>query len=205
MKKKIGIFGGTFAPIHNAHIRIALEFKKSFDLDKLLIIPASIPPHKELPKGDSAEHRLNMLKLVFDNEEYKTMGIEVSDYELTKPGVSYTVETLEHFYSEDTELYLLCGTDMFLKMHHWRSPERIAELTNLVFTRREDSTPLLDKQIATQKEFLEHEYKFKIYELEMTAMELSSTYIRAHIDGDLEGLLNEKVLKYIKDNNLYRG
>lgn len=205
MKKKIGIFGGTFAPIHNGHKRVALEFARRFDLDSLLIIPASIPPHKELPHGDSAKHRLNMLKLVFDTEEYRNMGIEVSDYELTKPGISYTVETLEHFHNDECELYLLCGTDMFLKFHHWRSPERIAELCNLVFTRREDATPLLDKQIETQKEFLEHEYDFRIYELEMTAMELSSTYIRSHIDGNLEGLLPEKVLKYIKDNNLYRG
>ena len=86
--KRIGIFGGTFAPIHNAHIRIALKFKEEFRLDKLLIIPASIPPHKEQPKGDSTYHRLEMLKLVFDKEEYKNQGIESSEYELSKPGKS---------------------------------------------------------------------------------------------------------------------
>lgn len=205
MKKKLGIFGGTFAPIHNAHIRIAEKFKESFELDTLLIVPALIPPHKQQPSGDSVMHRLNMLKLVFDNEKYRSKGIEISEYEINKEGISYTVDTLRHYYNDDTELYLLCGTDMFLGFHHWKNVEEIAKLANLVFTRREDSNLLLDKQIEMQKQFLTEEYNFKVFEMKMEVMELSSTYIRTNIDGELDSLLPEKVLKYIKDNNLYRG
>ncbi|MBR5514698.1 MAG: nicotinate (nicotinamide) nucleotide adenylyltransferase, partial [Clostridia bacterium] len=131
--KKTGIFGGTFAPIHNGHIRIALKFREEFDLDKLLIIPASIPPHKQMPKGDSPKHRLEMLKLVFDKPEFRKQGIEISEYELTKPGKSYTIDTLRHYYSEDSKLYLLCGTDMLLSFHKWKSVEQFSSLTKLVF------------------------------------------------------------------------
>lgn len=203
--KKIGIFGGTFAPIHNGHIRIALKFKEEFCLDKLLIIPASIPPHKEQPKGDSTHHRLEMLKSVFDTEEYKNKGIEISEYELNKPGKSYTVDTLKHYYRDDAELYLLCGTDMLLSFHQWKSVEEIAKLANIVFTRRESSTPELDIQIEKQIKFLSHEYSLRISELKIPALELSSTYIRENIENDISDLVPPEVLKYINNNNLYRG
>lgn len=203
--KKIGIFGGTFAPIHNGHIRAALKFKEEFALDKLLIIPASIPPHKEQPKGDSPKHRLEMLKLVFDTDEYKNNGIEISEYELNKPGKSYTVDTLKHYYSEDSQLYLLCGTDMLLSFHLWKSVEEIAKLTNLVFARREGFTNELNVKIENQKKRLKKEYGLNIFELELSALQLSSTYIRENLDEDLSELVPKEVLKYISHNNLYRG
>ena len=203
--KKIGIFGGTFAPIHNGHIRIALKFKEEFCLDKLLIIPASVPPHKEQPKGDSPKHRLEMLKLVFDTDEYKNQGIEISEYELNKPGKSYTVDTLKYYANEERELYLLCGTDMLLSFHKWKSVEEIAKLTKLVFTRRENSTPELDTEIEKQIEFLKNEFDLDIRELKIPALELSSTYIRENLDKDLSHFMPEVVLRYIYNNNLYKG
>ncbi|MBQ4562108.1 MAG: nicotinate (nicotinamide) nucleotide adenylyltransferase [Clostridia bacterium] len=196
MKTKLGIYGGSYAPVHNGHIGAALEFKRQFALDKLLIIPARIPPHKDLPRGDTPLHRLNMLNIAFETYE----GIEVSTYELDKEGTSYSVETLSHFSAEDRELYFLCGTDMFLCMHTWYRVEEIAKLATLVYTRREND-PELDSEVEKQKGMLREKYGFRIEELKMKPLELSSTLIRS--SADPSPYLPEAVAQYIKDNKLY--
>ncbi len=204
MKERIGIYGGTFAPIHNGHIRAALEFKRQFELDKLLIMPASLPPHKVMPKGDTVAHRLDMLKLVFDKEEYRREGIEISEYELNRPGKSYTVDTLKHFYAPNKELFFLCGTDMLLTLHQWKNACVIAELCTLVFARREDSDPILNHRITEQLSMLRSDYGFKVTELIMPALELSSSFIRNNITADLSEFLPAEVEEYIKKHDLYR-
>lgn len=196
MKTKLGIYGGTYAPVHNGHIGAAMEFKRQFGLDKLLIIPANIAPHKDMPKGDTPLHRLNMLKLAFDGIE----GIEVSAYELEKEGKSYSVETLGHFSSPDVDLYFLCGTDMLLCMHQWYRCEEIAKLATLVYTRRECDRDL-DADIEEQIKMLKSEYGFRIEELKMKPLELSSTLIRNALDKT--PYLPEAVSRYIEENELY--
>lgn len=201
--EKLGIYGGTFAPLHNAHVRMATEFKKQMKLDKLLIIPASVPPHKKLSFNDSPVQRLEMLKLVFDTPEYKNLGIEVSDFELTRPGKSYTVETLKHFTKEGREIFLLCGTDMLLSFHQWKDVETIAKLCTLTFAQRETDDRETNEKIAAQIDFLQKEYSLKIKRLDLPAMVLSSTYVREHIDEDISHLVPEAVLNYIRANKLY--
>lgn len=196
MKTKMGIYGGTYAPVHNGHIGAALEFKKQFKLDKLLIIPANLPPHKNIPKGDTPLHRLNMLKLAFNGYD----GIEVSTYELEREGKSYSVDTLSHFSSPDVELYFLCGTDMLLCMHQWYRAVDIAKLATLVYTRRESDRGL-DDDIEKQLRMLKTEYGFRIVELKMPPLELSSTLIRSSDDKSL--YLPEAVARYIEENDLY--
>ena len=196
MKIKLGIYGGTYAPVHNGHVGAALEFKRQFELDKLLIIPANLPPHKDMPKGDTPIHRLNMLRLAFEGLK----GIEVSTYELDKEGKSYSVETLGHFSSPDTDLYFLCGTDMLLCMHQWYKVEEIAGLATLVYTRRECDREL-DGDIEAQIRMLKAEYGFRIAELKMNPLELSSTQIRN--SGDKKPYLPESVARYIEENELY--
>ncbi len=196
MKTKLGIYGGTYAPVHNGHVGAALEFKRQFGLDKLLIIPANIAPHKDMPKGDTPLHRLNMLKLAFDGIE----GIEVSTYELDKQGKSYSVETLRHFSDTNVDLYLLCGTDMLLCMHQWYKADEIAKLATLVYTRRESDREL-DCDIAAQIEMLKSKYGFRIEELKMKPLELSSTLIRN--SRDKAPYLPESVARYIEENKLY--
>ena len=204
MKTKLGIYGGTFAPVHNGHINAALEFKRQFKLDRLLIIPTYIPPHKALPLGDSPKDRLNMLHLAFDDETYRKLGIEISDYELNKGGKSYTVDTLKHFDSETADLYMLCGTDMLLTIDSWKDPISIAQLATLVFVRREQPDSSINKKIEDKIEYLKTAMNFRIQELVMSPIEISSSYIRANITSDLTGLIPEKVEQYIKTHNLYR-
>ncbi len=196
MKTKLGIYGGTYAPVHNGHIGAALEFKRQFCLDRLLIIPANLPPHKDLPGGDTPLHRLNMLKLAFDGYE----GIEISTYELDKEGKSYSVETLRHFSSPDHDIYLLCGTDMLLCMHQWYRCEEIAKLATLVYTRRECDREL-DDDIEAQIKMLKEDYGFRIEELKMKPLEISSTLVRN--TADKSAYLPEAITQYIKENNLY--
>jgi len=112
---RLGIYGGTFAPIHNAHIRVAKAFYNEFLLDKLMIIPAGIPPHKQIAKDDSPEKRLRMCQLAFEG----CKGFEISDIELKREGKSYTVMTLRELKNEETDIYMLCGTDMILSFDQW--------------------------------------------------------------------------------------
>ena len=128
--KRIGIYGGTFNPPHIGHVRAALAAVRALELDKLLVIPDRIAPHKVLPEGSAtAEQRLEMVKSAFAGEP----AVEVSDMELRREGVSYTVDTLRQLRQQypDGELTLLMGTDMFLSFHTWRCPEEILSLAGL--------------------------------------------------------------------------
>ena len=128
--QRIGIYGGTFNPPHIGHIRATLAAVQALKLDKLLVIPDRIAPHKALPEGSaSPEQRLSMLRLALDGEA----TVEVSDLELRREGVSYTVDTLREIRARypDAELTLLMGTDMFLSFQNWRCPEEILSMAGL--------------------------------------------------------------------------
>ena len=127
---KIGIYGGTYNPPHTGHLQAAKQADRLLGLDKLLLIPDRIAPHKEIPAGSPApEQRLQMLRIASGGEE----KMEVSDIELRREGASFsylTVEALREEYPE-AELILLMGTDMFLSFHTWREPERIIKQATL--------------------------------------------------------------------------
>ena len=127
---KIGIYGGTFNPVHTGHIHAAKQAVETLGLDKLLLIPDRIAPHKELPEGSpTPEQRLEMLRLAVRGEP----KIEVSDIELKREGKSYSYLTVEALHDQypQAELYLLMGTDMFLSFSTWKNPERITALATL--------------------------------------------------------------------------
>ena len=119
---------------------------------------------------------------------------------LIKEGKSYSVETLRNFSSPDTELYFLCGTDMLLCMHQWYRAEEISKLATLVYTRRESNREL-DDDIEAQIRMLKAEYGFRIEELKMKPLELSSTLIRNA--KDKTPYLPASVARYIEENHLY--
>ena len=134
--ERIGIYGGTFNPPHVGHIRAAEQALHALKLDRLLLIPDRIAPHKTLPEGSpTPEQRLQMLRLSVEDQH-----LEVSDLELRRSGVSYTWLTVEELRSAypDARLYLLMGTDMFLSFLSWREPERILKNTTLAVLCRGD-------------------------------------------------------------------
>ena len=200
-KQKLGIYGGTFSPPHVAHVKAAEGFFRALSPDKLLIIPDYLPPHKEIDGMVTAEDRLEMCRLAFGHME----RTEISDMEILRGGRSYTYETLEALASPDRELYLLCGTDMFLTLTEWRNPERIFELAVIAYVRRENDFEI-GKKIEEMAEIYKKQYGARILEVPIEAVELSSALVRKELKSctDTSALLPKKVQKYIDDRGLYR-
>lgn len=198
---RIGIYGGTFSPVHNGHVIMAKNFIKQMKLDKLLIIPTFTPPHKSEDNGVSPWNRYEMLKLAFRDCD-KT---EVSDIEIKRRNVSYTIDTLRALENEG-ELYLLCGSDMFLTLETWREASEILKLAKIVLGRRE-SSDIIKEKIDKQRTFLEKTFGAEIYEIFFDAFEISSSEIRKLISENksVSGLLPESVERYIAENGLYLG
>ena len=205
MKKfKLGIYGGTFNPPHNGHLHAAESFLEACDLDKLLIMPALIPPHKQV-NDDSPFARLEMTKLAFSNSKYYPERLSVSDYEITNKQISYTYKTLEHFANDETELYFLCGTDMYVSLGSWRNPARIFELATIVLARREnDMSDTIRIREATKNFYTL--YQPRIIEINYTPMPISSTEVRQAVSDcqSLTGLVPDNVAGYIRQNDLYK-
>ena len=198
---KLGIYGGTFAPVHNAHVRAAEAFISECRLDKLLIIPAGIPPHKAVAADDDPNKRLEMCRLAFSH----IRRAEVSDMELRRSGRSYTVLTVRELENEDTELYLLCGTDMILTFDQWFCFREIMEKCTLVYIRRENDAGtgvMLDEKIDEYR----NKYGARIIKLDLPALEMSSTMVRDIIKngGDASSLVPESVMQYIDQCKMYR-
>ena len=134
---RIGIYGGSFNPPHLGHILAAREFQRALKLDVLLLIPASIPPHKVLPVGSpDGQTRMRMLELAAAELPFA----QIDDLELRREGASYTVQTLQTLrerYPAD-ELFLCVGTDMFLSFDSWYQPAKICELATIAMAHRAD-------------------------------------------------------------------
>ena len=197
---KIGIYGGTFNPVHTGHIHAAKQAAELLRLDKLLMIPDRIAPHKQIPSGSpTPEQRLEMLLLAMKNEPL----IEVSDIELKREGKSYsylTVEALRRQYPE-AELYLLMGTDMFLSFQTWMNPDRImAQATLAVMCRGEKGEK---EKILAQKKVLE-DMGAKVELVENRILAISSTQLRRLVACDCAGdFLPDGVEEYIRSHKLY--
>ncbi len=192
---KIGIFGGTFNPPHLGHVRLAKAAVKALGLDKVMIIPSSIPPHKIAGSPLDAHIRLEMCKLAFDEPIF-----EVSDIEIKRGDKSYTVDTLrqlKEIYPND-ELWFIMGSDMLSTFTQWYRWEEILSLAKIcAASRKEGFKP--DLSVFT------NEQKDRIVFLNEEPLEISSTEIRSLVksDSDGNGLIPEKVLEYIKSKKLY--
>lgn len=199
-KLRLGIYGGTFSPPHIGHVNSAKDFMAEMKLDKLLIIPDNLPPHKFFAGEASAEERLEMARLAFSGID----GCEVSDIEIRRGGKSYTYLTLEELSREDVELFFLCGTDMFLTLSEWRRPERIFELATICFVRRECDGEL-GERIKLLKEKYRTEYSARIIEISHKVEEVSSTALREKLKAreGVEALIPSAVYNYIIERGLY--
>ena len=204
---KIGIYGGTFNPPHLGHITAAKAVFQMLELDRLLLIPAGIPPHKAMPEGSaSAEQRLEMTRLA---GEQLGLGnrVQVLDMELKREGRSFTADTLavlKEQYPED-ELWLLMGTDMFLTLQAWKSPEKILSLAGIAAFGRTEADS--EELFAIQREYLKKTYpQARIFTLTIPdVVDVSSTELREKLAKGCGGeLLAPAVYGYILRENLYR-
>lgn len=198
--ERIGIFGGTFNPVHIGHIQAAKQALTALHLDRVLLIPDHIAPHKELPTGSpTPQQRLDMLRIAVQD----CPGLEISDIELRREGVSYTyltIQELKRLYPHD-QLVLLMGTDMFTSFDSWRSPEEILKNASLgVFCRGDKK----EKQtIAAQKERMEA-MGAQVELAHNDVIAISSTQMRRLLAFRCAGsFLPEGVLEYIREYRLY--
>lgn len=199
---KIGIYGGTFSPVHSGHLLAALEFVRGMELDKLLVIPAAQPPHKEMQMPVSADDRLEMCRLAFGEME----TVEISDVEISRGGKSYTVDTvtaLREKYPRD-ELFLLVGTDMILTFDLWYRYEDILSMCDLVYVRRETDSDL-NAKISEKISFLEKQTGKKIRHIKIAPVEISSSELRQMLlEGEDTGdLIPKKVMDFILEKGIY--
>ena len=197
---KLGIFGGTFSPPHKGHVNAAACFQKTFALDKLLIVPAAIPPNKAGEEILSANHRVKMCELAFSG----IPGCEVSDLELKRGGTSYTYLTLSELSAEGRELYLLMGSDMFKTLSSWRNPDIILKLATIVSAGRLSDPSDWEAMKKTREELLAV-YGGDVRLLDNPVTEVSSTFLREKIAAgdDTSEWLSEPVRRYIEKEKLY--
>lgn len=200
---KIGIYGGTYDPIHLAHTRVALKALEQFDLDELWLMPAKIPPHKDSQKVTSEFHRLNMLKIAVS--ELETKKIKVCEYELNKEGVSFSYLSLIELtrMHPEHEFYFIIGEDSLQDFYKWKHPEIISQLVKIIVAPRINSDLIsTNTYIDTYRKM----YKSKMYLLDFSILDISSTQIRSHVKNNenISEFVSIGVCDYIKKNKLYR-
>jgi nicotinate-nucleotide adenylyltransferase len=188
---RIGILGGTFDPPHNGHIAIARAAMKKCHLQKVIFIPAKYPPHKPLDMVTSEQDRLNMLKLVVRGHE----EFEVSDVELKREGLSYTIDTLWEIKEKNpgVEIVFIIGADNISEMEGWYMPDEILNAATVVAFNRPGFEP-------------GGKYKSRIRMFNMTPVDISSTEIRKKVRANesIEAHVPEPVREYIEINSLYK-
>jgi len=199
--KKYGIMGGTFDPIHVGHLVIAEEIRWKFNLDKVIFVPAGNPPHKDISKITSGEHRYRMTLLATISNPY----FDVSTIELEKQGITYTIDTIKELKSlckNNTEFYFITGADSILELSTWKDVDQLLSMCNFVAATRPGFQ--LSK-IETKVKELESKYNKCIYTVSTPALQISSTDIRNRIrEGrPVKYLLPESVEAYIKKHKLY--
>ncbi len=196
--KRIGIYGGTFNPPHTGHIRGASYAIEALELERLLLIPSCISPHKTLPDhSPTPEQRAQMVKIAAGEK------MEVSDIELRRGGTSYTYETVEQIAAQhpDHELVLLMGTDMFLSFLTWMQPQRILQKASLGVLYRGDKDEL--EEIEAQKKSLEAQGA-KVYLVKNPITAISSTQLRRMLIFQCaDSFLPEGVASYVRENGFY--
>ena len=214
-QKRIGLFGGTFDPIHFGHLRAAEEIKHILDLDKILFIPTATPPHKENSNISLAQDRLEMIRLAIEGNKY----FDISVFELHSDRPSYTINTLEHFNQneKDAELYFIVGNELFNEIETWKDYKRLFELSNFAVITRPGFSELDSSRIplALKDDFRYHNIidnvisftnnKKEIVFIEIKGIEISSTDIRGFVKSNqsIKYLVPYKVENYIRSQKLY--
>ena len=195
---KIGLFGGTFDPIHIGHLIIMENVINAMNLDKIYILPNSNPPHKLQNKKTDINIRLKMVReAIKDNNK-----IEINDYDYRNNSIHYTYQTIDYFkktYPED-EFYFIIGEDSFLDIQKWKNYEQILKENLIVFKRYSEINSSLLSEINKIKK-----YNKNIYLIDNMALDISSTLIRSLVKNkkSIKYLVDDKVIEIINKENLY--
>jgi len=217
---RIGIFGGTFNPVHKGHVIAAEAIYKAFELDTCIWVPSNLPPHKDEEGLENALHRLKMVELATQPYRY----YDVSDVEIQRKGPSYTLDTINYFSEKNlkAKLFLLLGTDAFLLMRSWKNPIQILEKVNVIIMYRPGKGTWeeqirqiglyirtnLDKEYrySEENECFSHLFLKTIYLKKIPALDVSSTEIREKLarDENVDQWINPDILQYIQAYHLFK-
>lgn len=194
---KVGFIGGSFNPIHNGHINLALAGKNEFALDKVIFIPNSINPIKENKSKVSTEDRVKMVELA--TQDYD--DFEIDTYEVDKKGISYTIDTVEYLKNKYNDLYFIGGADLIFELHKWKDYEKLLKEVDFIIAGR---NPYKLPELEDKVNELNKKYDININILKNFKMiDLSSSEIRNNILSNKSLKIPKKVAEYIIKNNLY--
>ncbi|RLA40071.1 MAG: nicotinic acid mononucleotide adenylyltransferase [Gammaproteobacteria bacterium] len=215
MLKAVGIFGGTFDPVHIGHLRTAVELREHLGLDELRLMPSARPPHREQP-GVSAEHRLAMLQLAIGKGTLAA-GLLADDRELRREGLSYTVETLAQLRGElggDVALCLCIGMDSLVNLHTWQRWQALSDYAHIVVAARPgwhlpETGPVaqwLAGRCTDDPKLLSKSPSGRVLVEAMTLLPVSATQIREDLatGSSVRYLVPDAVIQYIHQHGLYK-
>ncbi|OFI49472.1 nicotinate-nucleotide adenylyltransferase [Floricoccus tropicus] len=189
MVERIGILGGNFNPVHNAHLFIADQVRQKLKLDKVLLMPEANPPHVDKKKTIDAKYRLDMLELAL--EDYPDLGIEM--IEIERGGISYSYDTMKLLKEKNstTKYYFIIGQDMVEYLPKWYKIDELMEMVDFIAVRRSKDEILISQYPVTW--------------VDLPFMDISSTFIRKEISEGISPnfIIPDKLISYIKENNLY--
>jgi len=213
-ERRIGLFGGTFNPIHLGHLRGAEEIWEAFQLEKVFFIPSSVPPHKVTEKVIEAEDRLEMVRLATSSNP----RFSASDAELSRPGRSYSIDTIRFFRERGQDaLFFILGNDAFVEIETWKDFKNLFSLCDLIVMTRpgsqenSSSAPLPKALIPnfrydSGKKAWIHPSGHLLYFKEISFLDISSTKVRELIEKgrSVRYLIPAEVEAYIQEHGLYR-
>lgn len=195
-KIRIGLFGGSFDPIHNGHLQLANWTKNKLSLNRIIFIPAAIPPHKQNLKLTDSDHRYRMVQIAIENYP----DFDISDVELERNGISYTIDTILYFKNKfeisKSNLFLIIGADSLLDFPNWKDPDKIVKNSQLIVLQRPEI--YLDKS--------EPKFRRQAIILQSPLINISATDIRRRIKRgeSISQFVPPAVERYIYEHNLYK-
>jgi len=199
-KKKVGIMGGTFDPIHNGHLLIAQAALDTYALDEILFVPSGTPWLKDVSKVLDKKTRVSLTGLAIEDNP----GFALSTIEIDREGNSYSYETVEELKKNnpDVEYYFILGADSLIKLEDWKNPEKLMAACTLLTAVRDDYD---EQQIREKIEYLKNHFNAKIELLPTTRIDISSTMIREKVrqGKSIRYMLPDAVREYIEKHNIY--
>lgn len=215
-KERLGIFGGTFNPIHYGHLRAAEEILEQFSLSEIVFVPARIPPHKHNNPIAAPEHRLRMVQLAIEDNPC----FSLSDFELARKQTSYSIFTVKHFreeYGSGKELFFLMGMDSFLEITTWKDYTQLFALTNIIVVSRpgfsdQDPANVLPVDVAKDFDYnpiqrvFTHISGSRLYIHQVLLLDISSSEVRRRVENQqpVQDLIPETIERYIVKHGLYQ-
>jgi len=202
-RTRIALFGGSFNPVHTGHLVMAQDAARAFSLDRVVFVPAFLPPHKLTQTMVTADQRLDMVRLALPQQP----GWEVSDVEIRRGGVSYTIDTVRHFLSvyPEADLYFIIGGDTLPELHTWKDIGALLDLCRFITMVRPGFDPATLRTMNLRLPGPQVEALIDRVTVGHV-IGISSTDIRMHVakNEPIRYLVPDAVERYIRENQLYR-